>query len=103
MPESTPPTTLINGGWIVAFDGERHRILRDGVVVYQGATITHVGKTCEGPVDHRIDARAHLVSPGFVNAHVHVGAHTGDRFADYWPDNEPVEAVFPRAFESWEE
>ena len=79
MSESSPPTTLINGGWIVAFDGERHRILRDGVVVYRGDTITHVGKTYEGSVDHTIDARAHLVSPGFVNAHVHVGAHTGDR------------------------
>ena len=79
MPESSLPTTLIKGGWIVAFDGERHRILRDGVVVYQGDTITHVGKAYEGPVDHTIDARAHLVSPGLVNAHVHVGAHTGDR------------------------
>ena len=79
MPESTPPTTLIEGGWIVAFDGETHRILRDGVVVYQGDTITHVGKSYEGVVDHTIDARAHLVSPGLVNAHVHVGAHTGDR------------------------
>ena len=79
MPESSSPTTLINGGWIVAFDGERHRILRDGVVVYQGDTITHVGKSYEGAVEQTIDARAHLVSPGFVNAHVHVGAHTGDR------------------------
>ena len=77
MPESTPSTTLIKGGWIVAFDGKRHRILRDGVVVFRGDTIIHVGKSWEGPVDHGIDAGAHLVSPGFVNAHVHVGAHTG--------------------------
>ncbi len=79
MSESSLPATLINGGWIVAFDGEKHRILRDGVVVYQGDTIIHVGKSYEGAVDHTIDARAHLVSPGLVNAHVHVGAHTGDR------------------------
>ena len=79
MPESTQSTTLINGGWIVAFDGEKHRILRDGVVVYEGDTIIHVGKSYEGPVNRTIDARDHLVSPGFVNAHVHVGAHTGDR------------------------
>ena len=79
MPEAAHPTTLINGGWIVAFDGERHRILLDGVVVYQGDAIIHVGKSYAGPVDHTIDARAHLVSPGLVNAHVHVGAHTGDR------------------------
>ncbi len=78
MPEQ-PSTTLINGGWIVAFDGERHRILRDGVVAYRGGTIVHVGRTYEGPVDRTIDARDHLVSPGLINAHVHVGAHTGDR------------------------
>ena len=26
-----------------------------------------------------------------------------NRFADYWPDNEPIEAVFPAAFEPWKE
>ena len=79
MSDSAHATTLINGGWIVAFDGERHRILRDGVVVYRGDTIIHVGASYEGPVDHTIDARGRLVSPGLINAHVHVGAHTGDR------------------------
>ncbi len=24
------------------------------------------------------------------------------RFADYWPENEPVEDVFPAAYEAWE-
>ncbi len=72
-------TTLIRGGWIVAFDGERHRILTDGVIVYRGDTIEHVGQSWHGEVDETIDARRHLVMPGLVNAHVHVGAHTGDR------------------------
>lgn len=72
-------TTMIKGGWIVGFDGETHRILRDGVVVYRGDTITYVGKSYTGAVDETIDASRHLVSPGLVNAHVHVGAHTGDR------------------------
>ena len=79
MSESNQTTTLINGGWIIAFDGTMHRILKDGVVVYRGNTIVHVGGSYEGPVDHTIDARRHLVSPGLINAHVHVGAHTGDR------------------------
>ena len=30
-------------------------------------------------------------------------ANAWDHFADYWPDNEPIDAVFPSAFESWEE
>ena len=79
MSDSNQTTTLINGGWIIAFDGTMHRILKDGVVVYRGDTIVHVGGSYEGPVDHTIDAHRHLVSPGLINAHVHVGAHTGDR------------------------
>ena len=71
--------TLIKGGWIVAFDGTEHRILRNGVVVFENDTITYVGKDYAGEVDETIDASGHLVSPGLVNAHVHVGAHTGDR------------------------
>lgn len=72
-------TTLIRGGWIVAFDGTEHRIIEDGVVVFRGDTILHVGKRHDGPVDETIEARGHLVIPGLINAHVHVGAHAGDR------------------------
>ena len=80
MPDSEKhKTTLIRGGWIVGFDGKTHRLLRDGVVVYTGDTIKFVGKSYAGEVDETIDASRHLVSPGLVNAHVHVGAHTGDR------------------------
>lgn len=39
----TGTTTLIRGGWIVAFDGDQHRILSDGVVVYRDDSIVHVG------------------------------------------------------------
>ena len=72
-------TTLIRGGWIVAFDGDRHRILTDGVVVYRDDSIVYVGRSWEEPVDVTVDARRHLVMPGLINAHAHVGAHTGDR------------------------
>ncbi|MFO0995127.1 MAG: chlorohydrolase family protein [Alphaproteobacteria bacterium] len=73
------PTTLIKGGWIVAFDGTEHRILTDGVVVFEGDTIRHVGKRYDGKVDETIDASKHLVIPGLINLHVHIGAHAGDR------------------------
>ena len=75
----TGTTTLIRGGWIVAFDGERHRILSDGAVVYRDDSIVHVGRSWQEPVDVTVDARRHLVMPGLINAHAHVGAHTGDR------------------------
>ena len=71
--------TVIRGGWIVAYDGTEHRIIQDGVVVFEGDTILHVGKGYDGEVDGEIDARQNLVMPGLVNSHVHVGAHSGDR------------------------
>ncbi|MGH6953648.1 MAG: amidohydrolase family protein, partial [Alphaproteobacteria bacterium] len=72
-------TTMIRGRWIVAFDGREHRILEDGVVVFRGDSITHVGKSYAGKTDDTIDAGRHLVIPGLVNTHVHVGSQSGDR------------------------
>jgi cytosine/adenosine deaminase-related metal-dependent hydrolase len=64
--------TMIQGGYIVAFDGKGHKIIRDGVVVFQDDKIIHVGKSYEGQADETIDARGKLVSPGFIN--IHTGA-----------------------------
>jgi len=61
--------TLIQGGCVVAFDGNGHRIVPDGVVVFEGSEIIHVGKSYEGGVDQTIDAKGKLVSPGFINIH----------------------------------
>ena len=33
----------------------------------------------------------------------HSCAYAWSDFADYWPDDESIDAVFPSAFESWEE
>jgi 5-methylthioadenosine/S-adenosylhomocysteine deaminase len=65
--------TLIQGGWVVGFDGTTHELLRDGVVVYEENRILHVGHSFDGSVDRRIDARGKLVSPGFINCHIHAG------------------------------
>ncbi|MGD2201279.1 MAG: amidohydrolase family protein [Candidatus Bathyarchaeota archaeon] len=64
-------TTIIEGGIVVGFDGERHRILRDGVVVFDEERIIHVGKSYQGRVDERVDAEGKLVTPGFINTHSH--------------------------------
>ena len=61
--------TLIRGGYVVAYDGQGHRILRDGVVVFEDSEIIHVGKCYDGQVDCTIEANDKLVSPGFVNIH----------------------------------
>jgi cytosine/adenosine deaminase-related metal-dependent hydrolase len=61
--------TLIQGGYVVAFDGRGHRILREGVVVFEDDTVIYVGKSYRGAVDRVIDAAGKLVSPGFINIH----------------------------------
>ncbi|MPZ57748.1 MAG: amidohydrolase family protein [Rhizobiales bacterium] len=65
--------TLISATWIVGHENGRHRLIRDGVVVYEGNTIVHVGKSFEGQVDKTIDAKGKLVAPGFIDTHVHTG------------------------------
>jgi cytosine/adenosine deaminase-related metal-dependent hydrolase len=48
-------------------------LIRDGVVVYEDDKIIDVGVRFEGQVDQTIDARNMLVSPGFIDTHVHCG------------------------------
>ncbi len=63
--------TLIQGGWVVGFDGHGHQLFPEGIVVYEHDRIVHVGYGFEGAVDRRIDARGKLVSPGLINCHIH--------------------------------
>jgi 5-methylthioadenosine/S-adenosylhomocysteine deaminase len=72
-------TTCIKASFIIAFDGKEHRYLKDGELVYQGAHILFVGKTYPGPVDQTIDAGGKVVSPGFINTHIHMGSSVLDR------------------------
>jgi len=65
----------IEGGLIVAFDGSEHRLLEDGIVVFEGDTIVHVGKSYSGRLDKRINARKRLVIPGLVNIHSHFASN----------------------------
>src|SRR5919109_2177907 len=70
--------TLIQGGWVVAFNGEDHEVYENGTVVYEDDRIIHAGGAYAGPVDARIDATGKLISPGFINTHVHPSSNTGD-------------------------
>lgn len=73
------PVTIIEGGLVIAYDGERHRRIDDGVVAYQGHRIIHVGKAYPGPVAERISAAGKIVIPGLISAHSHVSMQTGSR------------------------
>ena len=70
--------TLIQGGYVVGFDGNEHEIIKDGAVVFDGDRIDFVGKEYARPVDKKIDAQGCLVSPGFIDTHFHSGINASD-------------------------
>jgi len=70
--------TLIQGGYVVGFNGKEHEVIKDGVVVLEKDRILFVGKEYPEPVDQKIDAKGCLVSPGFVGTHFHSGINAGD-------------------------
>lgn len=70
--------TLIQGGWVVAFNGTEHTLYENGAVVYEDDRVIHAGPAYNAPVDTRIEARGKLISPGFINTHVHPSGNVGD-------------------------
>ncbi|MCZ6729316.1 MAG: chlorohydrolase family protein [SAR324 cluster bacterium] len=70
--------TAIEGGWVVAFGKEGHEVFQNGTVVYENDRVVHAGGEFAGEVDARIDARGMLVSPGFINTHIHPVGNGGD-------------------------
>jgi len=73
--------------YVVTLDPER-RIIRDGTIFVEDGRIQRVGKAAEladARADRVIDGRLLLVTPGFVNGHMHISyAH-------------PVRGIFPDA------
>ncbi len=74
-----PERTVIRASHIIAYDGTGHRYLKDGVVVYEGNTIVHVGTTFDGTADQTIDATGKIVTPGFINTHAHLSGSPLDK------------------------
>jgi cytosine/adenosine deaminase-related metal-dependent hydrolase len=70
--------TLIEGGWVVAYNGASHEVWEEGNVVFEDDRIVHAGGPYAGAVDARLSARGKLVSPGFINTHVHPAGNGGD-------------------------
>jgi 5-methylthioadenosine/S-adenosylhomocysteine deaminase len=70
--------TVIEGGWVVAWNGRTHEVHEQGSVVFEAERIVHAGPAWTGAADTRISARGKLVSPGFINTHVHTAGNAGD-------------------------
>jgi 5-methylthioadenosine/S-adenosylhomocysteine deaminase len=63
--------TRITGGMVIGFNGEKHVVLDNSEVVFEGNKIIFVGKSYGERVDQTIDARSKLVLPGFIDIHTH--------------------------------
>ena len=76
-----------HAAFVLTLDGER-RIIRDGSLLIRGARIEKVGKASElagEPADRVLDAREMVVTPGFVNGHMHISYAHATR--GIWPDD----------------
>src|SRR2546428_10749364 len=69
--------TLIQGGWVVGYDGRGHELIPRGCVVFEDDRVVHVGSRFDGPVDRRVDAAGKLVAPGLINCHLHAATNAG--------------------------
>src|SRR5687767_12820308 len=72
MPDAT--LKIHNARYIITVDPAR-RIIADGSILVRGQRIERVGKAVEletERADRVIDAREMVVTPGFVNGHMHV-------------------------------
>lgn len=81
-------TLKIEGARFVLTLDPSRRIIRDGSILIEGQRIVQVGKAAElqaVTADHVIDARDMVVTPGFVNNHMHISyAHA---VRGIFPDN----------------
>ena len=71
--------TVIEGSYIVAYDGKDHRTIENGVVVYEGNEVKYVGRQYSGAVDRRVDAKGKLVIPGLISMHTHASIPACER------------------------
>ncbi len=69
---------LVQGGYVVGFNGREHEIIQNGVVVFERDRILFVGREYAEPVDKKIEAQGCLVSPGFIDTHFHSGINASD-------------------------
>lgn len=92
-------TTKINGAsWVITVDSKR-RVIRDASILIEDNLIKAVDKVANlasEPADTVIDAKNKLVTPGFVNSHMHISyAHA---VRGIFPDDLPHQTYLGYVF-----
>jgi cytosine/adenosine deaminase-related metal-dependent hydrolase len=92
----TPSLKIEHARYVVTVDPER-RIIQDGSILVEDGRIRRVGKAAElasARADRVIDARHLVVTPGFVNGHMHISY--GHVVRGIFPDDvgSPLGTVF---------
>ncbi|MBV9119757.1 MAG: amidohydrolase family protein, partial [Chloroflexi bacterium] len=74
-PGAEPATLLVEGGLVITLDGQR-RVLQADVAIREDRILAvEPGLRPRYPEALRIDASRHVVTPGLVDAHVHLTEH----------------------------
>lgn len=101
MQVGTPRASLlVRNATVVTMDAER-RIVTDGAVACAEGRIIAVGEASQvlpahADADESIDAGGGLVTPGFVDAHVHLSQHLGRSvLPDTWEESREHEHWLP--------
>jgi 5-methylthioadenosine/S-adenosylhomocysteine deaminase len=71
--------TRIDGGWVVAYDGESHVLLKDASVLVEDDRIIAIGRDLPGEVDEVLGGPGKLIIPGLINTHVHASSQASER------------------------
>src|SRR4029453_18088453 len=69
-----PSLKIDNAQYVITVDPQR-RIIRDASILIEDGRISRVGKASEfagAGAERVIDARQFVVTPGFVNGHMHI-------------------------------
>ncbi|MDR6124249.1 dihydroorotase [Bacillus sp. SLBN-46] len=66
---------LIQNACYIAFNGEK----KQADILIENGTITKIDSTIDAMVDRKVDAAGKLVSPGFVDLHVHLREPGGEK------------------------
>lgn len=93
------PVTLLRGGWLLAWEGGRHRVVAGGELAFQGERVLYAGERFPGVADVTVERPEWFICPGLINLHGHIGVELMAPVVDVPRDSRfaPSQAFVERA------